>query len=653
MSRELWPFYEQELAFLRTQAREFGREYAREAGFLRLEESGRSVDPHVERMVQAFALLAARIRLKLDDDFPELTDALLGILYPHYLAPIPSLLIAQLEPGPGADLVNGLTLPRHTPFRTTPVNGVECEYRTVYPLRLWPVKVAEAQLKGPPYLDLKDVMPRLPAGTKARLRLRFDLTAGAKFAEVALGRPAASGRPSALRLFLDADGPLSATLYELLFNNVAGVAFRDPGGEKVVEVPPHEAIRPVGFTTRRARETDPAADDADESVLPYPDQSFPGYRLLTEFFAYRDKFLFLDLGGWDVARAAGLLTKGSVEVHVFLNQGIGPDLERAVSARTLRPGCAPLVNLFKKGSTEGFTITQQKYEYTLVPDHENLDGYEIYSVDAVYHRTPSGEEKRYEPFYSFRHQDRDRGHRYWYARRRPSLRRGDRGTEVDVHFVDLDFNPKLPAENIALAAVTCLNRDLPARLAENMGSWALRPVGMVVPAAMNVIRSPTPTLRPMQKRIDRLGDEDFSRKMTYWRVVSHLALNHLSVADPDEGRQALTEYLSLYDFADDQHPEMREVAQQIRDGVLKVGSRRDVAFVPGDTVGGYARGMEVALELDEEKYVGIGAFLFAAVLERFFATYASINSFTRLAYRTRQRGPIKTWDARAGDRPLV
>jgi type VI secretion system protein ImpG len=224
---------------------------------------------------------------------------------------------------------------------------------------------------------------------------------------------------------------------------------------------------------------------------------------------------------------------------------------------------------------------------------------------------------------------------------------------VDVHFVDPDFDPKLPAENVALARVTCLNRDLPARLAENMGAWALRPVGMVIPAAVQVIRAPTATLRPMQKRIDRVGDEDYSRKMTYWRLVSHLALNHLSAADPDEGRRALTEYLSLYDFADDQHPELRDVAQQIRDGVIRVGSKRDVAFVPGDTVGGYARGMEVTLELDEEKYVGVGAFLFAAVLERFFALYASINSFTKLVYRTRQRGHIKTWDPRAGDRPLV
>jgi type VI secretion system protein ImpG len=157
----------------------------------------------------------------------------------------------------------------------------------------------------------------------------------------------------------------------------------------------------------------------------------------------------------------------------------------------------------------------------------------------------------------------------------------------------------------------------------------------------------------MQKRIDRLGNEDISRKMTYWRLISHLALNHLSIVDSNEGRQALIEYLSLYDFSDDQHPELQEVAQQIRDGLIRVSSKRDIAFVAGDTVGGYARGMEITVELDEEKYIGVGAFLFASVLERFFALQASINSFTRLVYRTRQRGFIKSWAPRIGEKPLV
>lgn len=660
MSRELWPYFDQELRFLQEQARDFGREYPKEAGFLRLETTGRSTDPHIERMMQGFALLAARVRQKIDDDFPELTDALLNLLYPHYLAPLPSMLIAHLVPNPGADLTGGLTIPRHTPFRVTPINGVECEYRTVYPIRLWPVTVSEASIKGPPFNDIRELMPRLkvpPGGSKSRLRLRFELPLGLTFQQLPLGTmDPSTGNLTGLRLFIDSDGPLTATLYELLLNNVTAVAFREPGELRAAEVPPEVALKPVGFRVSRDGQR-AGGHDRDEGVLPYPPQSFPGYRLLTEFMTYRDKFWFIDLDGWDRARSEGVLSKNSIEVHLFLNQSVNPEMEQAIRATTFKLGCGPMVNLFRKGSTEGIRVTQNRYDYPLVIDSEHPEGYEIYSVDSVYHRTPSGDEISYAPFYSFRHQDRQRDRRYWYARRRPSNRFGDRGTDMDMHFVDCDFNPNVPAESIALASVTCCNRDLPSKLRENMDAWSLRPVGMIIPAGIDILRAPTPTLRPMQKRVDAIGRDESMRKMNYWRIISHLTLNHLSLVDndPDRGREALTEYLALYDFSDDQHPDLREVARQVREGVLSVDASRDVAFVPGEseTVGGYARGLEIRLELDEDKYVGIGSFLFAAILERFFALSVSMNSFTRLTFRTRQRGLIRKWQARAGERVLL
>ncbi|MGL4423375.1 MAG: type VI secretion system baseplate subunit TssF, partial [Gemmataceae bacterium] len=187
------------------------------------------------------------------------------------------------------------------------------------------------------------------------------------------------------------------------------------------------------------------------------------------------------------------------------------------------------------------------------------------------------------------------------------------------------------------------------------GAWELQPL-LTLPATVQVVREPSPTLRPMLKRTDRQFGEEYHRKMTYWRLVSHLALNHLSLADVTDGRQTLQEYLALYDFGDDQYAQDTRggIAQQVREGILGITQERDVAFVPGDTVGGYARGIKITVELDEDKFVGVGVLVFANILDQFFALYASINSFTRLVVRSRQREkPIVTFPPRSGDRPLI
>ncbi len=627
MSQELWPFYDRELRFLRELAVEFARKYPREAQYLGQDDAGRSNDPHVERLIESVALLAAKVRHKVDDDFPELTDALFHILYPHYLSPVPSMAILELVPNPGTDLAEGLSVPRLSRFQAranvATVEGketVSCEYRSTSPVTLWPMALSEAKLVGPPLPDDR------PAGTGSILRLRFESKGPTSLFESGLGKPGKDGRILPVRLFLSGDGPLTAALYEVLFNNLLAVDFSNPTGPEQCRLDPAEVLQPVGF-------------GPDEGMLPYPKTAFPGYRLLTEFFAYREKFLYFDLAGWDMARAAGAITRNGVEVTLYLSREANPDYERAVTSRTFRLGCTPVVNLFEK-TTDGITLTQQKYDYPLIPDRHNLSGHEVFSVDAVYHRnTSTGAEVSYEPFYSYRHHDRDSGRRYWYSSRKGSF--WDKGTEVDLHFADLDFDPSLPAEGIVLAKVTCLNRDLPVKLSAPGAELKFEPIS-VLPVTVKWLRAPSPTRRP------RLG------RGAYWRLVSHLSLNHLSIADGSSGRAALQEYLSLYDFADpDQAPELATIAQKVRDGILSVSGTRDVAFVPSEYGGGYARGTAVAVELQEDNYMGVGAYLFGAVLERFYALYASLNSYTRFTLKTKQRDVVAAWPARAGEKVLV
>jgi type VI secretion system protein ImpG len=623
MSETLFRYYERELLFIRQLSQEFARQYPAAANRLLLEPN-RSTDPHVERLIEAFALLAGRIHHKLDDEFPELTDALLGVLYPHYLAPVPSMAVVQFELDVGrAQALDGFRIERHSALLTNPLEyqpgkRLACEFRTGYPVTLWPVAVAAAALQPPPFPAALNP----PAGTKAVLRLQLECQGEALFSLIALDK---------LRFYLVGDDQVSAHLYALLFNHTLQVQFRPLDGEDRAApfvLPPGACLHQVGF-------------DRGEGLLPYPNQSFVGYRLLTEFFTFRNKFLFVDLGGWPRARQAGFGRRA--EVVLFLDR-TQTNLEQGVDRATFRLGCTPVVNLFEQ-TAEPIPLTQARSEYRVTPDVANARGMEVYSVDEVISPDPAtGTHQEYQPFYSFRHgSSREDRKAFWYASRRPSLQEGDRGTEVYLHLVDLDFDPHVPADSVLVVRTTCLNRDLPRRLAQ-AGDELVFELKQVAPlAAVRCVRPPTLTLRPPLRR------------GAHWRLLSHLNLNHLSLSDPVEGRDALQEILRLYDFSDPEAgQQLAAVTRHVIDGILAVNSRPVVGRTGGPTAAGFARGTEVTIEFDEEKYVGTGMFLFACVLERFLGLYVSINSFSQLVGRSKQgEGYFKKWPPRAGDVPLL
>jgi type VI secretion system protein ImpG len=616
MSQELYRYYEGELLFIREMAKDFARQYPAAAGRLLLEE-GRSADPHVERLIESFALLAGRVRHKIDDEFPELTDAILNVLYPHYLAPIPSLALLQLDLDPvRAKPADGLKIAAGSMLRTQRVGDVPCRYRTSYPVTLWPITLAEARLLAPPF------PPGLsaPARAVAVLQLRFETPADMPFSKLALQR---------LRLYLHGDNALVSTLYELIFNHSLQVAFRFPDvkpPKPPVVMQPGDCLSPVGF-------------ESNEGLLPYPRQSFLGYRLLTEFFAFPSKFLFVDLGSWEQLKPAGVGRQ--VEVSLFLNRSLNR-LEQTLDAGMFRLGCTPVINLFEH-TGEPIPLTHLKHEYKVVPEVSQPAGYEVYSLESVTAASQAGD-REYRPFYSFRHGG-DRGSRqtFWYASRRPSLREGDRGTDVYLNLVDLAFDPSRPADSVLVVRTLCSNRDLPLKL-PRAGEEVRFETEFVAPLArIRCLRNPTPPLRPPPRR------------GAYWRLISHLNLNHLSLTNSDEGRLAFQEMLRLYDFSDPAvDTQMGTVTRQMIEGITALASRRVVGRVADPSGAGFCRGVEVNLEFDEQKFVGTSTYLFASILERFLALYVTLNSFTQLVARTKQgEGPFKKWPPRAGEQPLL
>lgn len=612
MSDELLPYYNRELAFIRHMGAEFAEAHPKIAGRLRLGPDA-AKDPHVARMIEAFAYLNARTRHKLDDDFPEVSESLLSVLYPHYLAPIPSMAIIQfaLDRQQG-ELTTGYEIQRGSTVETEPIDGQPCRFQTSYPVKLWPVELAEAEMRGQPFAAPTARFAKEPLAV-VRLSLKC-VSNKVGFQQLPLG---------SLRFFLQGQTQYIYDLYELLLNDVLGVAVANSANDSQAVMLGKDAVQPVGF-------------GRDEGMLPYPPRSFWGYRLLSEYFAFPEKFLFFDITGLTPEVLAHI--GNQLDLYLYVRQG-STDLERNVDRDTFQMGCCPMVNLFQQRA-EPIALTHADTEYRVVPDARRPLAHEIYSLDRVVATSPSNEETEYLPFYSVQHGRDPREQRaFWYAARRPAGYAGgqvDDATEVFLSLVDLDFSPAAPAKWTVDVQTTCLNRNLPHRLPFGGGQPRLQLTGGAPLSAVRCLTAPTPTRRP------QLGPG------VVWRLISHLSLGHLSLVDYDKGADAIREILKLYDFTDS--AETRNVI----DGLTGVSSRRCVGRVGGPVSAGFCRGLEVTLEFDEDKFGGGGLFLFASVLERFLGLYSSINSFTKTIATTKKREePLRQWPPRAGEQVLL
>lgn len=607
MRDELLVYYERELTFLRQMGSQFAEQYPKVASRLLLEPN-RCDDPHVERLIESVALLAARVHLRLDDDFPEISQALLNIVYPHYTRPIPSLSIAEFRMREGGAAA-AQKIPRHTMLYSKPVDGMPVRFQTCYDTDVWPLRISEVQ-----WLSIDKLDPPLKAPDAAAvLRVRLDCWQDVHFAQLPL---------NTLRFYLNGESALTHSLYELLSNNCISIVLRDPRPkfrQRPIELHPG-ALRPVGF-----------ADD--EILLPYTHRSFAAYRLLQEYFSLPEKFFFLDLRGMDALGAGGF--QDSVEILFLISPFERTErqdlLSAALGPKTLRLGCSPIINLFPH-TAEPIQLDQTQYEYPLIADFRRTRASEVFSVDEVvctYEKT--GETVPFEPFFSFHHSTAKKPPAFWNATRRVT---GPQGlSKMWISLVDLSGLPVTLDLDTLTVRCTCTNGDLPSRLpiGDENGDFVMEE-GAAIDRVI-ALRKPTPALRPPVGR-DAL-----------WRLISHLSLNYLSLVE--EGREALQEMLRLYQTTSPQ------LDQQV-DGITTVSSARRFARVIGDHGVSYVRGVRVQLELDENKFVGGGVYLFASVLEHFLAQYVSMNSFSQLAVRTPQRKEmLREWAPRAGNRILM
>ena len=621
MNPRLLRLYSQELQQLREAGAAFAAEFPKIAGRLGMDGVD-CADPYVERLLEGFSFLAARVQLKIDAEFPRFVQHIAEIVYPQMLAPTPSMAVVQMRPDlSNPALAEGVCVPRGSALRSLlgRDDATACEFRTAHDVRLWPIELCGAKLFA--YAARQEEGgPRLPAQVRAALRLRLRLHGLPAFRELPL---------DSLALHLRGSEALPWKLYELLVGACAGVLLMPPAASQARwrALLPGTALRGLGF------------EDA-ESLLPAGRRGFCGYRLLQEYFAFPQRFLFIALDGL----AAGIRQCDTDELDcMILLDRFDESLEHAIDERNFALHCTPAINLFPRDA-DRIALSPQQHEFHILPDRTRPRDFEVYQVDSVVgHGAGVDAAQPFEPFYAARDLGHaDRAPAYYQLRREPRLassadqRHGRRssyvGSEAFLSLVDASEAPYRSELRQLALRLLCTNRDLPIAIPIGIGK-----TDFILDAAAPVesIRCVAGPSTPIASTAH--GD-------VAWRLLNHLSLNYLSLTDTDarSGALALRELLALYCPAND-----AAAARQVQ-GVLDVRAERITRRMPSPGPIAFGRGLKIVLTMDELAFAGGSAFLLGAVLRHFFDQYASVNTFTETVLVSTMRGELMHWPPRSG-----
>lgn len=620
MNAKLLRYYERELAHLREVGGEFARDYPKVAGRLGLETYA-CADPYVERLLEGFSFLAARVQLKIDAEFPRFTNHLLELVYPQYLAPTPSMAVVQLQPDMSeGSLAAGFKVPRDTALHSQLGKGDQtaCEFRTAHDVTLWPVELVQARYFACGAHVAGIDLSRL-GGVKAALRLRLRVGAGLTFSDLAL---------DSLPLHIRGGEAMPSRILEQLLAQAAGVLVM-PVQEHVDwhQFLPKSAIRSVGYSD-------------SEALLPSGPRSFQGYRLLQEYFAMPQRFMFAEVAG--LANSVSRCTAEQLDVIVLFKK-LDPVLEQSLSAANFGLYCTPAINLFPM-RTERVHLSDQQSEYHVIPDRTRPMDYEIYQIESVTGYGSGAEASQtFESFYRANDLHARTPPNAFYQLRRDARvlseqqrRQGPRssyiGSELFLSLVDAQEAPHRSDLRQLGIDTLCSNRDLVLSMPVGSGRTDFTVESGAPVQSVRCVAGPT------------VPAPSFAEGETAWRLVSHLSLNYLSLLDQDkeQGAIALRDLLRLYCRVDD------EAAHKQIEGLRSVTADSIVRRLPLPGPITYGRGLQVCVTLDESAFEGAGVFVLGSVLEQFFAKYVSLNSFTETVIKSTARGVIMQWPARVG-----
>ena len=623
--------YDRELAFLREMGSAFANQYPKLAGQLGLDEFQCS-DPFVERLLEGFAFMSARVQRRLDAEFPQLTRAIFEAVFPHYARPIPSAGIFQLNPAHDeGSLVAGYTVPRGTRLLAEPALGQQTGVRfdTTADTQLWPLRISQV---GYHSRDAVSSFPLPPAFYQSNIRgvlhIALETTAAVPINAIQIDR---------LRFHLRG-GDTAHQLYESLLAHTNMIAIAGPS--------PTNALTSQSWNLMASDQMRAIGFEDDAMLSPGDSRSFTGYRLLQDYFILPEKFLFVELDGL----RSHIQNFHGNQVHLLfaIEHSPGKAIERASTDHVVLH-CVPAINLFPKRA-DRIHLDHTQHEHQLISDRSRPLDFEIWSIEEMAaHKSASAIEALCLPLYApptsknsspknELYYTLDRRQRVLGDSRTPSHRHAYLGSEVYLSLTDSQGTASRTEYQQLSSQVYCTNRDLPLLTPERGWRTGFRVESAAPIANVLCLVGPTPPRGPL---VTEQGE-------SAWRLVGHLTPNYLSLMDSQEGGAAmLRELLQLY-CAPENNSSLRQI-----EGLRNVRQNPVVRRLPMPGPLTFAQGLEIELQCDEEAFEGGGAFLLASVLEQFFARFVTINSFTELHLVSTKRGSIHRWPPRTGTTPLL
>lgn len=579
MSQQLLHYYNTELDYLRKAGKNFSRQYPKIGRRLELSDS-ESPDPHVERLIESFAFLTGRISKEIDDQYPETAAALLNILYPHLVNPVPAMGIAHMKADPSrGNLTTGFKIPKGTVLNATAHEGIDCKFTTVYSSTLWPVEVDVVNFMGSNKINRES----FKSDWVLRIRLK---SMNVDFKDMQMDH---------IDFHIACDKKLALVIYQLLFSQTNIEAALATDGATAYKLP-EDSVIPLGF-------------DSKEMALPMGDHSVHSYQLIQDYFHLPEKFLFFRVQ--NMLKSGIDLSSGTLDLFIGIND-VGSIYDTPLKPEHFLLGATPIVNLFKK-SSDPFRLDRKQTNYRLIPDQRLDKTTEVYSIQKVLGSVEGETDPMIlSPYYCLdHHTSLNPDTVYWVQKRTSASIRDLSGSDIYLSFVDMNFRAQMPPQQIIYAETLCTNRYLAEQLPYNTVLQAEEslPVSQIICLDKPVPQTDSP--------------EDGT---TLWKLISQLSVNHMGLTSAS----GLVEMLKLY-LRNSRHSHFELDA--IKDLSVKPTIRR----VNQEAWRGYVRGQEATLVMEDTNYTGGSTFLLASVLRHYFGFHVGINSFVEIVLKYDQK----------------